>query len=60
MLEYCKIILNKVSFDAKLFEKEFHKSIRFLNNSEKKVFLRWCKQKFKKKSYQPVFSQYKY
>jgi hypothetical protein len=34
MLEFSKKILSKVSFDKKLFRKELHKCVTWLNNKE--------------------------
>ena len=34
MLELCKEILIKVSFDKYLFQKELNKSLKWVNNSE--------------------------
>lgn len=42
MLEYVKKILMKVSFDAKLFEKELRKSIKMIVNDEINELRRWC------------------
>ena len=39
MLEYSKIILSKLSFDETLFEKEYRKSIRFLNDDDERAAL---------------------
>jgi hypothetical protein len=41
MFDYCKIILEKVSFDKILFEKELKKSITFLIPEEIDSFLNW-------------------
>lgn len=46
MLEYCKIILQKVSFDRILLEKEFYKSFNFLSDTEKIPFLEWTELTF--------------
>lgn len=46
MLEYSKIILDKVSFNSILFEKELGKALELLTKSEKENFLMWCKSKF--------------
>jgi len=35
MLEYCKMILGKVSFDKTLFKKEFYKAIKYLSSNER-------------------------
>lgn len=42
MLEYIKIILQKVSFDRRLFEKELKKAIRMLMPAEVKRLKLWC------------------
>ena len=47
MLNYCKTILHKVSFDPLLFEKELTKSINWLKNSEKEDLIQWCKNEFR-------------
>ncbi len=46
MLEYIKIILQKVSFDRRLFEKELRKAIRMLMPGEVKRLKMWCYEKF--------------
>lgn len=46
MLEYCKKILSKVSFDKNLFEKELVKAIQKLLDKELKVLKKWCYKKF--------------
>ena len=46
MLEYTKTILEKVSFDRKLFEKELRKAIRYLLEPELKELERWCMERF--------------
>ncbi|TAF66917.1 MAG: hypothetical protein EAZ55_04410 [Cytophagales bacterium] len=48
MLEYVKTILQKVSFDRNLFEKELQKSIRvYLQPHEVDTLQNWCYQQFK-------------
>ena len=42
MLEFCKDILLKVSFNRKLFKKELTKSVRWLNESERLMLRAWC------------------
>ncbi len=42
MLEYIKTILQKVSFDRNLFEKELSKAIRMLIPKEVRQLKRWC------------------
>lgn len=46
MLEYVKIILSKVSFDKKLFEKELKKGLKELGIIEIKELKTWCYEKF--------------
>jgi len=46
MLEFCKLILEKVSFDHSLFEKELKKSITYLVPEESKELLMWVSTKF--------------
>lgn len=47
MLEYSKLILSKVSFDVKLFKKEFEKAVRKLLPTEIKELVEWIKIEFK-------------
>jgi len=42
MLEYVKMILEKVSFDRSLFEKELMKGLRQLVPNEIKLLKEWC------------------
>jgi hypothetical protein len=52
MLEYCKLILSKVSFSKELFEKELRKAIHgLLLKEEIKIFMSWCYQEFSKTYY---------
>lgn len=46
MLEYTKTILEKVSFDVKLFKKEFEKALKVLMPEEVKELISWIKRKF--------------
>ncbi|MFD1142331.1 hypothetical protein ACFQ4C_14490 [Larkinella insperata] len=46
MLEYIKTILQKVSFDKQLFEKELKKAIGLLVPGEVKQLKSWCYEKF--------------
>ncbi|SOE22484.1 hypothetical protein SAMN06298216_2915 [Spirosomataceae bacterium TFI 002] len=48
MLEYVKMILEKVSFDKVLFEKELKKGMKLLVPSEIKALKSWCYEKFEK------------
>jgi hypothetical protein len=42
MLDYAKTILMKVSFDARLFEKELMKALTWLVPMEKEALKEWC------------------
>jgi hypothetical protein len=46
MLNYVKTVLTKVSFDAKLFEKELRKAIELLIGDEVRELKRWCYHRF--------------
>ncbi|MEP2771100.1 MAG: hypothetical protein ABJH05_03060 [Fulvivirga sp.] len=56
MLEYVKTILTKVSFDAKLFEKELRKALKNLIEAEIEELRKWCYAKFASK-YEPVLER---
>jgi predicted metal-binding protein len=49
MLEYSKIILEKVSFDAQLFEKELKKAFGWLLEKERKELEEWVNLQFSRK-----------
>jgi hypothetical protein len=42
MLNYTKMILSRVSFDGRLFEKELRKSLKHLMREEIKELRAWC------------------
>jgi hypothetical protein len=44
LLDYYKMILHKVSFDASLFLKEYKKAIRALQNSEVDHLDNWLRE----------------
>ena len=46
MLELCKEILTKVSFDKLLFQKELRKALSWLRKDEIETFKEWCTRKF--------------
>ncbi len=48
MLEMCKDVLTKVSFDPFLFQKELRKSTEWIQNSELLKFKQWCIEEFGK------------
>uniref|UniRef100_UPI0032EFECD6 hypothetical protein n=1 Tax=Ekhidna sp. TaxID=2608089 RepID=UPI0032EFECD6 len=41
MLQYCKLLLHKVSFSDELVKKEYKKGIRFLNHKDQKELKKW-------------------
>ncbi|MCS6823091.1 MAG: hypothetical protein NZ529_02260 [Cytophagaceae bacterium] len=46
MLEYVKLILQKVSFDEYLFEKELRKNMKDLLRDELLELKKWCYENF--------------
>jgi hypothetical protein len=46
MLEYTKVVLEKVSFDKQLFEKELKKALKYLLEPELRELERWCLERF--------------
>ena len=46
MLELSKKVLEKVSFDQSLFQKELHKAINWLKKDEIKSLKIWCLSSF--------------
>jgi hypothetical protein len=44
MLDYCKLILRKVSFDKRLLKKEYRKSLQVLPVEESRVLRKWVKE----------------
>ncbi|MDX1905164.1 MAG: hypothetical protein SFU27_13505 [Thermonemataceae bacterium] len=46
MLDYFKLILEKVSFDKQLFEKELRKALAYLQTQEQESLKKWCYAKF--------------
>jgi hypothetical protein len=46
MLDFCKEVLTKVSFDRFLFRKELQKAIRWLSGEELVQFRHWCLETF--------------
>jgi hypothetical protein len=43
MLEYCKTILQKISFSKTLFKKEYKKTFNYLNEGERVELKRWLR-----------------
>ena len=46
MLEYSKSILEKVSFDPELFQKELQKALNMLSPEEVRELIMWCRAHF--------------
>ncbi|MDX2302300.1 MAG: hypothetical protein NW226_05835 [Microscillaceae bacterium] len=56
MLEYVKLILQKVSFDLRLFEKELRKSIaNYLAPDEIQSLKKWCYENYGSREFSTVF-----
>lgn len=49
MLELCKEILVKVSFDKVLFQKELSKALKWIKSEDLEGFKEWCMKTFGKK-----------
>jgi len=43
MLNYCKMILEKMAFDRKLLRKEYKKSLRWLTHTESRELKAWLR-----------------
>jgi hypothetical protein len=43
MLEYCKLILLKMSFNRRLFIKEYRKTFSYLNAEEQMALKQWLR-----------------
>lgn len=46
MIEYCKMILKKISFNRRLFLKEYRKSFKYLAPHEHTQFRKWAREIF--------------
>ena len=49
MLKYCKVVLDRISFDRKLLIKEYRKSLKWLSREESTVLKAWMRIRFKGK-----------
>lgn len=49
MFEYSKMILEKVSFEPRIFKKELRKALRQSTKEEFQQLMCWCREKFGKK-----------
>ena len=45
MLEYCKYLLDKLSFDPELLEKEYRKGLKYLSPADQVELKQWIKEK---------------
>ena len=45
MLEYCKVVLQKISFSKPLFKKEYKKTFKYLTQAEHQELKTWLKEK---------------
>lgn len=50
MFEYRKMILEKVSFEPRIFKKELRKALRQSTKDEFRLLMEWCRAKFGKNS----------
>jgi len=50
MFEYSKMILEKVSFEPRIFKKELRKALRQSTKEEFNQLMSWCREKFGKKT----------
>jgi hypothetical protein len=48
-LEYAKMILEKVSFEPKIFRKELRKALKKSSKRDFKLLMDWCREKFGRK-----------
>lgn len=46
MLDYVKLILQKVSFDETIFEKELKKALKIISEEDTYQFQSWCYDQF--------------
>jgi hypothetical protein len=47
MLEYCKIILLKISFDRRLFRKEYRKTFAYLDTNDHNELKKWIREQMR-------------
>jgi hypothetical protein len=47
MIEYCKYVLGKFSFNPRLFKKEYRKCFKFLTPETHAEFRNWARAKFR-------------
>jgi hypothetical protein len=59
MLEFCKEVLTKVSFDQMLFRKELKKAIRWLKQMELVQLKNWCLEHFGSQYREIILSEFR-
>lgn len=59
MLEMCKEVLTKVSFDRLLFKKELHKSIRWVKGEDLQKLRQWCLDQFGSLYYDIIIASFR-
>lgn len=59
MLEMCKEVLTKVSFDRFLFRKELQKAIRWITGEDLETLRRWCIDQFGNLYYDIIASSFR-
>jgi hypothetical protein len=47
-VEYAKMILEKVSFEPRIFKKELRKALKKASKRDFKHLITWCREKFRK------------
>lgn len=47
MLDYCKVILLKISFNKRLFRREYRKSFKYLKPNEHNELKKWIREQMK-------------
>jgi hypothetical protein len=58
MLDFCKMIVERVSFSDVLFEKEVKKAFKQLSRDEIREFKAWLREKFREKTrYEYLFQE---
>lgn len=50
MFEYSKMILEKVSFEPRIFKKELRKALRQSTKEEFQQLMSWCRERFSKRT----------
>ncbi|MDZ7900197.1 MAG: hypothetical protein U5N85_19515 [Arcicella sp.] len=48
-VEYAKMILEKVSFEPRIFKKELRKALKQSSKQEFEHLMTWCREKFRRR-----------